>query len=248
MIGTVTKITEYGAYVHLDEYGIEAFAPVNEVVTSYFRRITEYLREGQKAVFKVIKVDRRKKIVDVSLKRVSDSERKTKWLQWKRAQRAKGLIKLVAERVGKDFEELVKVIDEVGTAKFGDALAVFEVSAKEGIKPLVEAGIPEDLAKAIYEVAKEHIRLPEYKVSGILKVVCLGRKGVDRLREILTAASKVIEKFGVEGKVYVVGVPRYRIDVVAKDPKLAEEVIKEASKAAIEKAKELGCEAVFERL
>ncbi len=60
VIGTVSKITEHGgAYVRLDEYnGMEAYVPVNEIVPTLFRDITDYLDVGRKAVFKVIRVER----------------------------------------------------------------------------------------------------------------------------------------------------------------------------------------------
>jgi Translation initiation factor 2, alpha subunit (eIF-2alpha) len=40
VIGTVYRILEHGAYVLLDEYGgLEAYAPINEVVQSWFHDI-----------------------------------------------------------------------------------------------------------------------------------------------------------------------------------------------------------------
>ncbi|PLC64711.1 translation initiation factor 2 subunit alpha, partial [Thermoproteus sp. CP80] len=53
VIGTVKKIADHGAYIFLDEYEVEAFAPTQEIVQSWFHGIREYVKEGQKAVFKV---------------------------------------------------------------------------------------------------------------------------------------------------------------------------------------------------
>ena len=73
VIATVKKVFEYGAYVTLDEYGgLEAYLPWSEVSSRWIRDIRDYLREGQKIAVKVIRVIRRKKQVDVSLKRVME--------------------------------------------------------------------------------------------------------------------------------------------------------------------------------
>ncbi|WP_243665907.1 S1 RNA-binding domain-containing protein [Vulcanisaeta sp. JCM 16159] len=79
VIGTVYRILEHGAYVLLDEYGgLEAYAPINEVVQSWFHDIKDYLRPGQKTVFRVIRVDARRKLVDVSFRKVREEEKKKK--------------------------------------------------------------------------------------------------------------------------------------------------------------------------
>ncbi|MEM1878142.1 MAG: S1 RNA-binding domain-containing protein, partial [Desulfurococcaceae archaeon] len=75
-IATVKDIHEFGAYVTLDEYAdLKAFLPWSEVSSKWIRDIREVIREGQKIVVKVIRVDKGKKEVDVSLKRVSDTEK-----------------------------------------------------------------------------------------------------------------------------------------------------------------------------
>jgi len=79
VIGTVYKILEHGAYVLLDEYGgLEAYAPINEVVQSWFHDIKDYLRLGQKTVFRVIRVDARRRLIDVSLRKVREEEKREK--------------------------------------------------------------------------------------------------------------------------------------------------------------------------
>ncbi|MHC1564487.1 MAG: S1 RNA-binding domain-containing protein, partial [Candidatus Hecatellaceae archaeon] len=76
VIATVNKITGYGAYLGLDEYGgIEGFLHISEVSTSWVRNIRDYVRPGQKLVLKVLRVNRERRHIDLSLRRVSGKEK-----------------------------------------------------------------------------------------------------------------------------------------------------------------------------
>ncbi|RLE55142.1 MAG: translation initiation factor 2 [Thermoprotei archaeon] len=250
VIGTVKKIFEHGAYVALDEYGgLEAYAPINEIVTSWFHSIKDYLKEGQKAVFKVVRVDRRKGLVDVSLKRVTPSERKSKLFMWKRLQKATRLLNLVAQRLGRKPEEILDIVEDKAVSNFGDLLAVFEVAAKEGIEPLKAASLPQEIAEKIVEVARQYIPVPEVKVSGVLKVLCMKPGGLYEVRETLLKAYEVAKQYGnVKVRVYTVGVPRYRVDVIARDYKVAEKVLEDIVNVVMEEGKRRQCEVSFTRL
>ena len=79
LIATVKQVFDYGSYVTLDEYGgLQAFLPWSEVSSKWVKNIRDVLKENRKVVVKVIRVDRRKGTVDVSLKKVTDDERRKK--------------------------------------------------------------------------------------------------------------------------------------------------------------------------
>jgi len=79
LIATVKKVFDQGAYVTLDEYGgLEAYLPWIEVSSRWVRNVRDVLSEGRKIVVKVIRIDRKKGTVDVSLKKVTEDERKKK--------------------------------------------------------------------------------------------------------------------------------------------------------------------------
>lgn len=56
-------------------------------------------------------VDRKKGYIDLSLRRVTDAQRKNKMQEWKRAQKAEKLLELMAKEVGKSLDE---AYEEVG--------------------------------------------------------------------------------------------------------------------------------------
>jgi translation initiation factor 2 subunit 1 len=57
VIATIETVTDYGAYAKLDEYDKKGLLHVSEIASSWIRNIRDYVREGQKLVLKVLRVD-----------------------------------------------------------------------------------------------------------------------------------------------------------------------------------------------
>ena len=73
VIATVTKISDHGAYVTLDEYNkIQGFLHVSEIAPGWVRKVNKYVREGEKKVLLVKKVERGRKEIDLSLNSILD--------------------------------------------------------------------------------------------------------------------------------------------------------------------------------
>ncbi len=253
VIGTVAKIMEHGAYILLDEYGgLEAYVPINEIVQSWFHSIKDYLKPGQKAVFRVIRVDPKRKLVDASLRKVRDEEKKTKFLQWKRTVRAVKLLELVSQKTGIPLQELLVKVGYKFEDIYGDMLKGFEQLAKGNVDEVrrVLRNIPDNVFKIIEEIAREHIEIPETTFSGIIRMINIKPNGVEHIKDILNNVKKIIEEKypNVKYKVYVVGPPRYRIDVAGRDPKLLDQILSEISSYVVDEAKKRGGEASFTRI
>src|SRR5512139_2765289 len=100
VVATVTRIAPYGAYVTLDEYNkVEGLVHISEVSSGWVRNIRDHIREGQKTVLRVLRVDPAKLHVDLTLRRVSGPERKEKLLQWKQDTRGRKFLNMAAERL-----------------------------------------------------------------------------------------------------------------------------------------------------
>jgi len=249
VVGTVVRIENHGAYVTLDEYGsLEAYVPLNEVSHSWFKSIREVLKVGQKRVFKVIRVDPRHSHVDVSLKRVSEREAKAKMLEWKRLQRALRLVELAAEKLGKSVEEAMAEATKL-EEHYGELFAGFEAAAREGRGALAKAGVKEPWLSAFYELAKSHVKLPKVKLSAVISVMCPHGDGLERLLKILSAWEEVKDRYpALDVRFYTVGSPKYKLDVEAYEPKLAEAFLEEIAKVIAARAGEVGCQHSFERV
>ncbi len=241
VVATVTEVFDKGAYVALDEYGgRKGYVPLSEVSSSWFHNIRDFLRERQKVVLKVIKVNPAKGHVDLSLRRASSVEKERKMFEWKRAQRAETLLSFAAKKLGKTLDE---AYDEAGWKledKYGEIYAGLEEAVRHGLDALLNAGLSKEWADAILEIAKEHIEIPLVKVSGMLELRSIHPKGVLHIKQSLLEALKLAKNKGYNVRIYLAGAPHYGIEVVAEDYKKAEAVMKEVAETALKSFKSLG--------
>ena len=247
VIASVQRITDYGAYVTLDEYGKEGLLHVSEVASGWVRNIRDFVREGQKTVLKVLRVQTEKGHVDLSLRRVSGHERREKILSWKKERKAESLLRTVAEKLGVPFEELYGKTGAEIEEKFGGIYEGFERAALEGPDPLIEAGLPKDIVVVIAEVAKDKIRPPMVKVRGVLELRCSKPRGIIDIREALLSVQKLEKERNASVHLYAVAAPKYAIEVHAEDYKEAEKMLQKAAEAAIKSITNAGGAGVFER-
>ncbi|HID47317.1 MAG TPA: S1 RNA-binding domain-containing protein, partial [Methanococcaceae archaeon] len=93
VIGTVVDVKPYGAFVQLLEYpNREGMIHISEVSSGWVKNIRDHVKRGQRVVAKVMRVDKKKGHIDLSLKRVTEQQKKAKIQEWQRFQRAEKLL------------------------------------------------------------------------------------------------------------------------------------------------------------
>jgi translation initiation factor 2 subunit 1 len=247
VIASIEKVTNYGAYVFLDEYGKEGLLHISEVSSGWVRNIRSFIREGQKTVLKVLRVDAEKGHVDLSLRRVTKRERREKILAWKKDRKAEGLLRSVAEKLNVPVEEVNEKAGALIEEKFGELYKGLEKTAREGPEVLLELGVPKNLAVAIAEIVKEKIKLPLVKIKGTLELQSAKPDGVVQIRKALLSAQQIEKPSGTKVRVYVVAPPKYCIEVSAEDYKKAERVLEKATETAIKNITKAGGTGTFHR-
>ncbi len=232
VIGTVKKIAEHGVYVYLDEYDMEAFAPAQEVLQSWFHNLRDYVKEGNKTVFKVISVNPKMRVVELSLKRVRVDEKEKKLLLYRHKLRTLKSLEISLRKIGQDPRRALEILWYLED-QFGDPFKVFEEVAKTSPKILDELDLDPQLKEQIVEIAKQQIEIPPTKISSIVKIVSIEGDGVERVKTTLTELlNHLREKYPqISTKIYAVGPPRYRIDLVGQMPKQVEAAYTEAVNA-----------------
>jgi translation initiation factor 2 subunit 1 len=246
VMGTVEDVTDYGAYVKLDEYDKKGLLHISEISSSWVRNIRNFVRERQKVVLKVLRVDERKGHINLSLRRVTKRGRIEKIKSWKRARKAEVLLRGTAERTGMSFEEVYEKAGVPMEKKYG-LYEAFEKAAKEGMEPLTEIGVPNELAVPLAEIAKERVRIQLVKVKGIVELSCMKPDGVEVIKEAFLKAKKYEEPEGVELRFYVVATPKYRVEVMAEDYKRAESVLESVTEQVVSTVVDAGGQGSFKR-
>ena len=232
VIATIETVMDYGAYANLDEYNRRGFLHISEISSARIRNVRDFVREKQKMVLKVLRVDVEKGHIDLSLRRVTKRERIEKIKAWKKDRKGEVLLRAVAEKVGLPIPELYQKAGAIIEEKFG-LYEGFEKVLKEGPEVLTKLEIPEDIANAFHQVAEDRIRIKLVKVRGTLEVRCMKPNGVLCIQEAFTDAKKVHKVKDAKVEFAVVAAPRYSIEVAADNWKRAEEVLDKVSQAVV---------------
>ncbi|MFA6035845.1 MAG: S1 RNA-binding domain-containing protein [Candidatus Micrarchaeia archaeon] len=225
---TVRKIMPYGAFCTLDEYGNrEAFLHISEVASRWIKNIREFLREDQHIVARVYKFVPEKNQIDLSLKRVSESDKRRKLEGSKKTKRG-GMLLLVAAKKMKVKKPEMDATGEVLVKKWGDVYSAFEalVEGKEAAFEGLE--LSDAWKKALLDTALENIKKQKVRSDMLLTITDRASNGMAIIKEALLGAKA---KEGVEMKITYMGAPKYMLSVTADDFKAAN---KEAERLAAE--------------
>jgi len=242
VIIVIKKIMPYGAFCTLLEYeNLEAFLHISEIAPRWIKNIHEFVSEGQRTVAKVHHIDKQKNQVDVSLKRVSDEEKRRKLEQVNFEKRAERLIEVAVSSIKAkkpDAEEVKEKIRE----EYGDLYSCLKEVSEKGAEPLEQFKFPKALQNELVEIAKKNIKKQLVTLSGIIKLTCYGGDGANLIKEALIDVSK-----GKEAEVTYLGAPRYKLVIVDDDYKSGEKKLSQRLEFLEDFAKKHSCTFEFER-
>ncbi len=237
VLGHVQTVKDFGAFIQLEEYEDKVgFIHISEISSGWVKRIRDHIREGQKRVCKVLRVDRSQGHIDLSLKQVNEHQRREKIQAWKNHQKAEKLLSIVAEEMGWTIDDCYEkfaydLIDELGSLY--DAFEMCTIN-EDALK---EAGFQGEWVDTFTKIARENISPPYVSITGYLELSSRDKVGVDHVREAL----QTFEDQG-ESKVEVsyMAAPKYRVEVRSTDYKLAEDVFETQAKEAVKQMEKLG--------
>ena len=232
VMATITNIMDYGAYANLDEYNRRGFLHISEISSARIRNIRDFVRENQKLVLKVLRVDTEKGHIDLSLRRVNKRERIEKVKSWKEDRKGEALLYAVADKAGLTKEEASQQVGRVLEENIG-LYAGFEKAAKEGADAVTAFGIPENIANIVAEVAADRIKIKMVKIRGVVEVRCMQPNGVRCIQEAFKKAKKTRAVKDAKIDFSVIAAPKYRIEVSAENYKRAEDVFEKVSESVV---------------
>jgi translation initiation factor 2 subunit 1 len=241
VVATVREIAPHGVYVQLDEYkDKEGYIHIGELSTRWVKNIRDIVREKQKIVARAMRVDLSKGHIDLTLKRVTDQARRQKIYEWKRSQKAENLLSMAAEKLGKTLDQAYEEVGWKMEDAFDEIYQGFEKVIEQGEDALVKVGVSEDWAKAIKSCAEQYIQIRKVQVERIVELKCFKPNGIEAIRKSLIKAMNESNSNDIKVNINLVGTPRYRVTVTAKDYKIAEKEIDKTVSIALEEIKANG--------
>jgi translation initiation factor 2 subunit 1 len=236
VIVTVKRILPYGAICALDEYnGLEAFVHVSEVSAGWVRNIREHLKEGQKTVGRVARIDFDKRQIDLSFKRVTEGDKRRKLDSFKAEKKAQKTLERIAAKISAKAE--LKRVSDLLLQSYGDLQSVFaDLSAGEELK----AQLPPAWKQALIDVSKEE-KPRELKVRMELTLKSTASDGIIRVKAVLAKLSQLASE------VHYISAPNYILDFTGTDAKVLEKKVKQAETVLEEAQKKAGVEFTLQK-
>jgi len=222
VIATITKISDHGAYVTLDEYNkIQGFLHVSEIAPGWVRKVHRYVKEGEKKVLLVKKVGTERREIDLSLKQISKDQRKKKLLDVKRFEKEQGILKNIQEKSELTTKQIEELEDQF-LSKYDSVYDAMLNVAIKGIGEINDLKLQKKVLTTIEDICSK-MKLPSVELRGILEISNNQSNGVELIQKTLSDAENV-EDAKIE--ITYLGAPRYRLSLVAQDFKTAEKSLK----------------------
>jgi len=221
IIATITKIMDHGVYVTLDEYDdIQGFLHISEIAPGWIRSVNRFVRDGDKKVLLVKKINTQRGDIDLSLKQVSKDQRKQKLKEVKKFEKGKTLLQNVQEKGKLTDEEIEKLEDNI-YSKFDSVYDAFISIGRNGIESVKELKLTKKTSTIIEDVCSK-IKLPSVEIRGIMEITNNQSNGVEIIKKTLI---DIIKKDSTIDITYL-GAPKYRLSITSEDFKLAEKLLK----------------------
>ena len=229
LLCTVTKIFGHSVFVNIEEYNKQGMIHISEISPGRIRNLRDYVVEGKKIVCVVLRVNKEKGHVDLSLRRVNDNQRRRKLESIKQEQKAEKILDYVAKELNKDPKQFYEAISEKIFKKYSNLNDCF-FDVVKGEITLKELGIEKESAEKLTDMIKERMKPPKIIISGNLSLKSYDGDGI----EIIKQALKKAEDSGKESVVIkYAGGGTYNVMVTADDYKQAEKILKDVSDASI---------------
>lgn len=227
---TVTKVFPHSVFVTLDEFERKSgMINIAEVSPGRIRNIRDYVAEGKKIVCKVLALDKKKGHIDLSLRRVTDGQKRVKNDEIKQEQKSEKIIEFIAKSLNKDLKQFYNEITEIVFKKYDYLSECFE-RVVAGKANLADMGIEKKTAEVLTKEVLERIKPPEVEVKGKLKLKSYKTDGVEIVKE-------AIKKAEGKGKgnltVKYVGGGSFKLGVKSDNYKSAEKILNGSVEAAI---------------
>ena len=234
VICTVKKILPHGVFVSFVEYkDKEGLIHISEISPGRVRNIRDFVEEGKQIVCKILRVDKERNHLDLSLRRVTQSQRINKNTEYKQEQKAEKILEILAKQSGAKIEEIHSQIGSKLMEKYDSLYNGYEEIIAD---PTIISALKLDkkIEKLFLELIREKIKKKEVKISATITLSSPLPNGINVIKELM----KNIRINGT--RIIYLGAPRYRLILTADDYKTAEKHLSEIEAIGLKAIKDKG--------
>ena len=218
---TVTNVQYNSVFVKIENYDKSGLIHISEISPGRIRNIRDYVKEGKMIVCKVIKIDEQKGHIDLSLRRVTEIQKKQKTEERKQEQKAEKIIESLASELKEDVNEVYKKVASKIIPKYEYLQYAFEDLVENNVS-LKESGLEDKYVKPLEILVKDKIKPKKVEIHGTIAIQVWEKNGVEIVKQAL---SQALDK---SISIKYLGAGKYAIIVESKNYKEAEKLLKEA--------------------
>ena len=239
----VTNIQYNSVFCSLEEYENKVgMIHISEVSAGRIKNIREFVLEGKFIICKVLSVNEERGYIDLSLRRVSKGQQRTKNDEMKQEQRVEKLIEFFCKESKKPLTQTYLQVATPILKLYSYVFQAFEDVVKNNAD-LVQMGVPKDIAGPLTLIIKENIKPKEIEIKGILSLESYSPDGLEHVKTALSVAASAAPNVLIT----YAGGGKYHFVVKSEDFKAAEKALKESSDAAVNSMHKLKGTAEFIR-
>ncbi len=238
---TVTNIQHNSTFVNIHEYNKQGMITISEIAPGRIRNIRDYVIEGKIVICKVLNVNKERGYIDLSLRRVTEGQKRQKSDEIKQETRAEKIIELAAHELKVPFEQLYSKLSEKLLKQYFYIYQAFEdvMNGSLELRDIVD----EKTAALLEKTIADKIKPKQIIIAGDVSISVWEENGVSIIRSALTNAIS-----GPETKINYLGGGRYRIMVKGTDYKTVEKILKDSSDSIISVIKKAKGKIEYERV
>jgi translation initiation factor 2 subunit 1 len=216
---TVKKILYHSVFVTIDEFEtLEGMLHISEISPGRIRNIRDYVKEGKQIVCKVLKTDKIKGHIDLSIRRVNNSQKVNKVKEYKQELKSEKLLGVIGKENNKDLDQIYREVGFKLIEDYGSLSEAFE-SLSLDIELLDKLKLTKKLSESLKKIIQDKIKIPEVEVKEIAEITSEHPDGIAIIKKTLSKLQKG------DIKISYVGAPKYKISVKASDYKTAEGIL-----------------------
>ncbi len=236
---TVTNIYHHSVFVDLDEYGRSGLIHISEISPGRIRNLREFVAEGKKIVCVVLRINKEKGHIDLSLRRVNESQKRRKLSEIKMEQTSEKIVEQIAKKYKKEPKQFYDQVMAAISKEYRELRFCF-VDVANGAAKLIDLGVDKKSADDLTEMITTRMKPQEVEIRGDLKITSYAPDGIERIKGTLLKIIAEDKEITLKYK----GAGAYLVAVKSLDFKDAERRLKKA----IDTAKHMMGETVlFER-
>ncbi len=204
---------ENGAYVVLLEYeNMEGLILSTEVTKKRVKLVNKFLKMGKKETMMVIRVDKDKRYIDLSKKKVLATDAIVSEKHFKKAKMVHNILKQVATKLECTLLELYEKFGWDLYDKYTHAFDAFRLIMNDPEQVFAHIDITDEQKKALIEAISRKMAPSAVKIRCDFELTCFTYEGIDAIREALLAAKKAVSDEQIPIAFKMIAPPLYKCE------------------------------------